>query len=161
MRTLIQRLRAILQPDIDMSSTQILKEVIVGQYSITLGRYDLKSRERPSHDTVRPFSKERIIGIPLHADAANMMAVEGRVLNFANWYRAQSLVDPSSYPGCLTATDFYEAYCTWCEERAIEPCSIPTCSRTVSEVFDKHKLGGRVYYELRSTSEPKPNSLAI
>ncbi len=47
----------------------------------------------------------------------------------------------------LTATELYEEYCAWCEEKEKEPLALPTFGREFGELgVQKAKLGGRVRY---------------
>jgi hypothetical protein len=47
----------------------------------------------------------------------------------------------------MTATELYEEYCSWCEEKEKEPLALPTFGREFGELgVQKAKLGGRVRY---------------
>jgi len=47
----------------------------------------------------------------------------------------------------MTATELYEEYCAWCEEKEKEPLALPTFGREFGELgVQKAKLGGRVRY---------------
>lgn len=47
----------------------------------------------------------------------------------------------------LTATELYEEYCAWCEDKEKEPLALPTFGREFGELgVQKAKLGGRVRY---------------
>lgn len=79
-------------------------------------------------------------------DLSPQEIAEKTALEFADWYKDRSADNPTRYPGRTTATDIYETFCTWCEERDLEPSALPTFARTVSTVFEKLKQNGRVYY---------------
>lgn len=57
----------------------------------------------------------------------------------------------------MTATELYEEYCAWCEEKEKEPLALPTFGREFGELgVQKAKLGGRVRYigiALKSTRD--------
>ncbi len=47
----------------------------------------------------------------------------------------------------MTATELYEEYCAWCEEKEKEPLALPTFGREFGDLgVQKAKLGGRVRY---------------
>lgn len=47
----------------------------------------------------------------------------------------------------LTATELYEDYCAWCEDRSKEPMALPTFGRQFGELgVQKAKVAGRVRY---------------
>jgi phage/plasmid-associated DNA primase len=47
----------------------------------------------------------------------------------------------------VTATELYEEYCSWCEERGKDPMALPTFGREFGELgAQKAKIDGRVRY---------------
>jgi len=78
---------------------------------------------------------------PVVAQPQRLMAPETDVQRF---YKEKiDARDGSS----LTATELYEEYCAWCDQRSKEPLALPTFGRDFGELgIKKDKIAGRIRY---------------
>lgn len=123
--------------------------------------YDVKSPAAPAMASVASGTTAAVVAVPVRETAPVQIAKPRSGANDNKTAPApQRLVAPETdverfYKesvqtqdgSSLTATELYEEYCAWCEEKEKEPLALPTFGREFGELgVQKAKLGGRVRY---------------
>jgi hypothetical protein len=123
--------------------------------------YDVKAPAAPAMASVASSTTAAVVAVPVRETAPVQIAKPRSGANDNKTAPApQRLVAPETdverfYKesvqtqdgSSLTATELYEEYCAWCEEKEKEPLALPTFGREFGELgVQKAKLGGRVRY---------------